>query len=191
MPFPAMKFAVYGDFGLVNEESLPLLKSMAQQRAFDAVLHNGDFGYNLDDDQGLRGDEWFQSVQPIAARMAYMASPGNHEAAYNFSHYHHRFTMPQRMVNERDNLYWSLDVGYVHFVAFDSEVFFGRDRYPQVMVDWLERDLAAANRNRANVPWIVVFGHRPFYCCKYSLLHARESANSSFRLTVVSLNSCC
>ena len=32
------------------------------------------------------------------------------------------------------------------------------------MRDWLNRDLQLANNNRKNVPWIVVFGHKPLYC---------------------------
>jgi len=30
--------------------------------------------------------------------------------------------------------------------------------------NWLEADLIEANKNRANVPWIVVNGHRSMYC---------------------------
>lgn len=29
---------------------------------------------------------------------------------------------------------------------------------------WMEADLKAANANRENVPWIFMYGHRPFYC---------------------------
>jgi hypothetical protein len=32
------------------------------------------------------------------------------------------------------------------------------------MRDWLEADLILANKNRAVVPWIVIFGHKPMYC---------------------------
>eukprot|EP01046_Picozoa_sp_COSAG06_P060023 COSAG06_NODE_12622_length_1353_cov_1.185805_1_plen_161_part_00 len=30
--------------------------------------------------------------------------------------------------------------------------------------NWLKDDLAKANDNRAAVPWVVAFGHRPMYC---------------------------
>ena len=31
-------------------------------------------------------------------------------------------------------------------------------------LDWLKKDLAAANANRAAVPWVVAGSHFPFYC---------------------------
>ena len=30
--------------------------------------------------------------------------------------------------------------------------------------EWAREDLARANANRGNVPWVVVTGHRPMYC---------------------------
>ena len=37
-------------------------------------------------------------------------------------------------------------------------------RSPSHMQAWLEADLAAANLNRAQRPWVIVYGHRPMYC---------------------------
>ena len=30
--------------------------------------------------------------------------------------------------------------------------------------DWLVQDLEEANKNREERPWVIVMGHRPFYC---------------------------
>lgn len=40
-------FAVYGDFGKDNAVSLPWLVEEATNSSIDAVLHVGDFAYNL------------------------------------------------------------------------------------------------------------------------------------------------
>ncbi|VDI42257.1 Hypothetical predicted protein [Mytilus galloprovincialis] len=55
---------------------------------------SGDFGYDLDAQNGHIGDEFLNLVQPIAGQVPYMTCPGNHENAYNFSNYKNRFTMP-------------------------------------------------------------------------------------------------
>ena len=60
----------------------------------DALIHCGDFAYDLDTYSGRNGDRWVSDVEPVAAYVPYMTSQGNHERAYNFSHYAERFTMP-------------------------------------------------------------------------------------------------
>ena len=61
---------------------------------YDMILHIGDFAYDMFNENGERGDEFMRQIEPIAAYVPYMTCPGNHEYAYNFSHYKFRFTMP-------------------------------------------------------------------------------------------------
>lgn len=65
------------------------------------------------------------------------------------------------------NLYYSLDVGLVHWVVVDTlpYIHVGPDiRAP--MLAWLAADLARASApaQRAAVPWIIVATHIPCYC---------------------------
>lgn len=103
-------------------------------------------------------------LQPIAAYVPYMTAVGNHEQAYNFSHYKNRFTMPG---GSGDNMYYSFNVGPVHLIMWSSEhyIYYPYDLIAQQYA-WLERDLQEANKpeNRAAQPWIVMMCHRPFYC---------------------------
>jgi len=43
-----VRLAVYGDLGYLNAVSLPLLTREAQDLSYDAILHVGDFAYDLD-----------------------------------------------------------------------------------------------------------------------------------------------
>ena len=138
------------------------------------MLHCGDLGYDLDDSNGRNGDAFLRDIEPIAAYVPYMVSAGNHERAYNFSHYKARFRMPSsgdgREDAQRfsDNHYYSFDLGPVHVVAWNSEAFF----YPQYfdaayvdkMYDWLASDLRSTRRSKT--PWIVAHAHRPMYCAE-------------------------
>ena len=45
MPF---RFAVYGDMGNKNAQSIGRLQKESQQGHFDMILHVGDMAYNLD-----------------------------------------------------------------------------------------------------------------------------------------------
>ena len=62
----------------------------------------------------------------------------------------------------RTSQWYSVDLGLIHFVVLDLDpgppaVFSGAQEA------WAAADLAAADANRANVPWIVVTSHFPMY----------------------------
>ncbi|KAI6176264.1 Purple acid phosphatase [Aphelenchoides bicaudatus] len=156
------KFAVFGDFGYVNARSLGRLQNLTQFGELDTILHVGDYGYDLP----YYGDEFFRIIEPIASKIPYMAGgPGNHEVYFNFTQYKNRFTMPN--FKESENLFYSFDLGQVHFVSFSTEAYYeilNQKEQVQTQYNWLADDLKKANENRENVPWIVVLGHRPMYC---------------------------
>eukprot|EP00937_MAST-01D_sp_MAST-1D-sp2_P007861 g7861.t1 len=142
------------------------------------IVHTGDFAYNLADGGGTVGDQFFRNIEQIAARVPYMVSVGNHENSDNhLAHYTERFrlmpandaaTPTQTTINGKapNNWWFSWDDGLVHYVAISTEVYFGvgpADGAARQFA-WLEADLKKANANRANVPWIVVHGHRSVYC---------------------------
>lgn len=45
----APSIAIYGDMGNVNAQSLPRLQAETQDGMYDAIIHVGDFAYNMDD----------------------------------------------------------------------------------------------------------------------------------------------
>jgi hypothetical protein len=61
-----------------------------------------------------------ERIEPIAARVPYMTAVGNHEIAFNFSHYRNRFSMP----GNADNMWYSWNCGPIHFIAYSTEVYF-------------------------------------------------------------------
>ena len=67
--------------GNVNAVSLPRLQRETQSGMYDMILHVGDFAYDMNDDNGTRGDEFMRQIEPIAAYVPYMTCPGNHENA--------------------------------------------------------------------------------------------------------------
>ena len=146
----------------------------------DMFLHVGDFAYNLGSSNGTTGDQFFRNIEQIAATTPYMVSHGNHEDGdSDLAQYLERFrhvSHPQNAVpptyvaangEVANTLYFSWDAGLVHYVALSTELWFGVKSGAvdtKAMLAWLEADLEKANANRANVPWIVVHGHRSVYC---------------------------
>ncbi|CAH3974751.1 unnamed protein product [Pieris brassicae] len=162
-----LRAAIYGDMGNKNAHSLSYLQDEAQRGHFDVILHVGDFAYDMDTDNALVGDEFMRQIQPLAASVPYMTCPGNHEAAYNFSNYRNRFSMPN---HERwESMFYSFDLGPVHFVSISTEYYYFLEfglKMLSEQFEWLQRDLSEAFKpeNRAERPWIILYGHRPMVC---------------------------
>uniref|UniRef100_A0A673MWX9 Purple acid phosphatase n=1 Tax=Sinocyclocheilus rhinocerous TaxID=307959 RepID=A0A673MWX9_9TELE len=159
------RFALFGDMGNENPQSLSRLQKETQMGMYDVILHIGDFAYDMHEDNGRIGDEFMRQIQSIAAYTPYMTCPGNHEWAYNFSHYRSRFSMP----GHTENLWYSWNIGPAHIISFSTEVYFYLEYGLDLLFrqyDWLQADLQEANRpeNRAQRPWIITMGHRPMYC---------------------------
>eukprot|EP01089_Gocevia_fonbrunei_P017908 TRINITY_DN595_c0_g1_i1.p1 TRINITY_DN595_c0_g1~~TRINITY_DN595_c0_g1_i1.p1 ORF type:complete len:441 (+),score=95.33 TRINITY_DN595_c0_g1_i1:79-1401(+) len=166
---PNLRLAMYGDFGVKNgadgTHSIKRLINDTEQGLYDLIIHVGDLAYNMNDDEGKVGDTFLNEIQKIAAHLPYQVCPGNHEADFldTFLNYKQRFTMPSYKTNE--NMYFSFDVGFVHFVSISSEHYFGLEEiYIAEQYAWVEKDLRKANENRKKVPWIIMYGHRPMYC---------------------------
>lgn len=161
------KFLMYGDLGAVGGiPTFPALLDDVTKNNYDAVWHVGDFGYDLHSNGGKVGDDFMRKIEAIAARIAYMTSPGNHELEKDMHHYRVRFSMPGGgWPMGHDRLWYSVDIGPVHFISYSTEVFFIENQdYVCKQYDWLLKDLIKANQNRRSRPWVVAMGHRPMYC---------------------------
>ncbi|KAJ4939123.1 hypothetical protein JOQ06_028584 [Pogonophryne albipinna] len=74
------RFALYGDLGNENPQSLARLQKETQLGMYDVILHIGDFAYDMHEDNARIGDEFMRQIQSIAAYVPYMTCPGNHES---------------------------------------------------------------------------------------------------------------
>ena len=130
----------------------------------DLVIHAGDISYangagsgNGIGDQSV-WDEYQNQIEDVASRTPHMYAPGNHEEdaePYGFDAYESRF------FNPGPNTFWySFDFEFIHFISISAEHDYepGSSQY-----SWLLNDLEDADGNRENVPWIVIFAHRPMY----------------------------
>lgn len=76
--------------------------------------------------------------------------------------------MPYRESKSLSPDYYSVDYKWIHIVSITTEPLFETSPESfETVTTWLRQDLARANANRAQRPWIVVIGHRPLYCSSY------------------------
>lgn len=71
--------AIFGDMGNENAQSLAYLQQDAQRDMYNAILHVGDFAYDMDSEESLVGDQFMRQIETVAAYVPYMVCTGNHE----------------------------------------------------------------------------------------------------------------
>ncbi|KAK7317950.1 hypothetical protein RJT34_02598 [Clitoria ternatea] len=177
----------YNTFLRTQDESLSTMKwilrdieALGEKPAF--ISHIGDISYARG--YAWLWDHFFTQIEPVATKVAYHVCIGNHEynwplqpwkpdwASYGKDGggecgvpYSLRFHMPGNSSEPTGtggpatrNLYYSFDMGAVHFVYISTETNFlpGSKQY-----NFLKHDLEAVDRNKT--PFVVVQGHRPMY----------------------------
>lgn len=158
-------YAVFGDMGSENDVSAQQLAAEARAGAYDAILYSGDYAYDFTDEDkklgGNVGSAFMNILEPAAARAPWMGVVGNHERASNYSHWRARFggfPALAKAAGSESALWYSLNLGLVHFVFFSTEVFSFGGGSPALQQAWLARDLAAVDRSAT--PWVVAIGHK-------------------------------
>lgn len=63
---------------------------LGKTHKYDFVTLAGDQAYNMEDFNGTKGDEYLNFMQDLYAQVPYLGAVGNHEGAYNFTHYKNR-----------------------------------------------------------------------------------------------------
>ncbi|CAD6193710.1 unnamed protein product [Caenorhabditis auriculariae] len=178
------KVCVFGDLGFFHGNSTESIINNGLAGKFDFIVHVGDIAYDLHADNGRVGDDFLNEMEPLISTMPYMVIAGNHEDdGFNFTNYQMRFSTPPNGFN--DNQFYSFDLGPVHWVGVSTENYgyyyaYGVDPvYTQY--NWLKADLTALNQRRSQVPWVVTFQHRPFYCSNTNSAECQSFENRLVR----------
>jgi acid phosphatase type 7 len=167
-PGQELNVAVVADmaYDAMSDDTVAQLTRLVDQGRLDAVIHSGDISYA--DGYMPHFDDFLNKVQPIASRVPYMTTPGNHEFGYNFSAYKSRFFMPGSEQlggpedGSSDGMFYSWGLGDMHFAAMNTESPLDFALFPEQEYAWFAEDLAA----HSDAVWRVAHFHRPLYCAK-------------------------
>lgn len=146
------------------------------------ISHIGDISYARG--YSWLWDAFFAQIEPVAATSPYHVCMGNHEYDWPLQPfkpdwspygrdgggecgvpYSLRFIMPGNSSlatgnssPDTKNLYYSLDVGVVHFLYYATEI----DFFPESdQYNFIVHDLKTVDRKKT--PFVVFLGHRPMY----------------------------
>lgn len=165
-PPEQVSWAVYGDMGTIVPLGYFVTQMMINEsltNPLDIVLHVGDIAYagvanGKDGEYMPTWEAYMNQIQPLAARLPYQTTVGNHESYYNYSSFINRFHMNGDQVKGWGNFWFSFDFGSVHVTSFSTEHDYdvGSPQY-----EFIDADMTAAVARGAK--WLIVAGHRPLY----------------------------
>mmetsp|Transcript_88298 Transcript_88298/g.201899 ORF Transcript_88298/g.201899 Transcript_88298/m.201899 type:complete len:233 (+) Transcript_88298:673-1371(+) len=186
-----------GDISYADDSFLHLHTSCPEEFCYEAVYDNYmEWIENVSDTKPYMvaaGNHESECHSP-----ACLVSSEIKESLRNFSAYNARWAMPSLESGGVANMWYSFNFGPVHFVVVNTETDFpdapeadygdggkiiglkaGHFAPNGAYRAWLNTDLQEASENRAQRPWIVAFGHRPWvFQNGTSRDHAVEAAHS-------------
>ncbi len=166
-PAAEVTLGISGDSRGQGNDAWRLIQNRMMKKGVTAQLFSGDM-INFAPDQS----EWHKWLDlawkdsngdlSSLGQILTLATHGNHEN--HTVHFYSSLILPQdiKTYSKYTELFYSVDIGPVHVVIVDDFwITFpsGDPEYAPMLKAWLDKDLTAANTNRANVPWIVVSHH--------------------------------
>ena len=135
---------------------------------YDGLIHTGDYAYDIHDNYGELGDEFFNIMSKLTSKIPYIAIPGNHENHNEFRLFNYRFKMPGSGDSmESGSNYFSFNLKGVHFMAINWDWVFKIDPLDEKKQDfvfnWLKNDLEKYSKD-PNINFLIFLSHRPFNC---------------------------
>jgi acid phosphatase type 7 len=150
-------FAVIGDSGRGRKNQLAVAALLERLKP-DLILHTGDVVYPSGEERQY-DRRFFVPYGQLLKEVPIFPVLGNHDLEKgNGAAYLDNFHLPRNDPRSTGR-YYSFEWGNAHFVALNSELYYGDDNgSPEEQKAWLERDLRETRR-----PWKIAYFHRPIY----------------------------
>ena len=191
-----LRFAVISDYDIsdAGQKTLKDLEALDSDK-YDFLLHIGDFAYDIEDNNGEKGDKFFEKMsKTFSTRIPYMITAGNHETELdsdNGNLLFYRFNMtgfPVALQNDPTfppNSAYTFKAKNAFFVHVNFDLLFKNYTIEREakLLSWLDSELDLARKSWSHVDWVIFYAHRPFYCtdmreevddCKTNMFYFRK-----------------
>ena len=149
----------FGDHDIIK--GMPTIRAL-ENHDYDLMILLGDYSYNIHDENGKKGDHYFEAMEKILTKAPVILVTGNHEYADRYRLFASRFVFPLNL-SESTNNYFHFVIGNTLFIAFNFDTFVLSDKDKQDHWDWLT-DTIAKYKNDDTIENRLFYSHRPFLC---------------------------
>ena len=131
--------------------------------SYNGIIGLGDLSYSIDDENGLRGDNFFNVFAEFSTKVPVLLIAGNHEKYDHFRLFNYRFRMPQYNPDWDNNVYTVLENNALFlFVNFDFILKGPIELYKQTLL--YTQSLLEQLKDDRRVRWRVFSSHRTLSC---------------------------
>ena len=133
---------------------------------YDLLILLGDYSYNMQDENGKRGDDYFNGLENLITKAPVIIIPGNHETIDNTRLLNSRLFLPGTK-NALDNNFTYFKVQNLFFFLFNSDFYSLNYRKKNKMDEKINSILKISDdlQKEADFEYFkIVLTHRPFYC---------------------------
>ena len=210
-PYPVNHFDLIANASIATDETRIDFLVHGGDHAYQMSSDDGERGdlYLLDFEAALTRLPWLTVMgvrvrlrcctrgMPPARAHPNLHTPIRHPHAQNHEEYNGAFFMrylnqtagvatasPRRDSSGAGGRYYSVDVGLLHLIVLDFNVYYGTepDAIRAAQLSWLDADLTAVDR--AVTPWVVVTAHMPIFCSSITLDGVFADADARYRVDV-------
>ena len=159
------KFVLMSDMDITpnSNETVKALKQLDWTQ-YDGLIHAGDYAYDVNVNDGKRGDDYFNTLWNILPQVPYLVVAGNHENFDKGNLFNYRFRMPGYSKSLTNN-FWSKRIGPAFFVFVNYDYYLTFKNNLNDVLSYVETELKKSQQD--GIKWRVLVSHRPIYCGEY------------------------
>ena len=156
------KVLTYGDQPM-NEKDIEgwIVRVLAEKP--DLIILLGDYAYEMFDNFGQKGDDFFNLIEPITATIPMLITQGNHDVVDDFKLLNYRFLGTKNYYFFQNNFYF-FELPKVRFYLVNF------DKYKTLSLEnkiraqkWLEKSIKDSDQ-KDKPKFKILISHRPFRC---------------------------
>ena len=158
---PEPKISVMGDHD-VDDTGLKMVDLLSKSNS-DLLVFLGDLAYEITDFDGLKGDYYFETMEPLITKTPFIMTPGNHEINDDFHMIAARFLVPGGLLLDSISMF-SFGINDWMFTLYNfSPAIYEQSIGYQSALRQLDEHLAAKSKI-LKPKWKYFVSHLPFYC---------------------------
>ena len=133
---------------------------------YDLMVFLGDIAYEVQDQNGRRGDDYFNKMEPVFTKAPIIWTPGNHENFDKSLMFTSRVWMPGTTTPMENNMF----IFRINDILFSTpNLDLPTNLFPDKFYTYVQSFRSALNNaiNLFKPKFKIFFSHRPFYCAQY------------------------